>query len=163
VILAGNETWLPAAALAALRARVDSGGNVLDLGLNGLLRTAVLQGNNVSRPSSQRKADPFGGIRGRRSPEAASLLAWKDQIGLFDQTGGRIDVPAGWWGTKAVAPPGRLEAAAGLEAGDPAIAAWRLGRGLVIRPGIPHLAALAGSDSAALGLLLQAVRLTARG
>lgn len=163
VILAGDETWLPDRALAALKARVVSGGGVLDLGLDGLTRTVRISGNSASRPSAPRPADVFGAVRAVRLAEPEDLLAWKDNIGLFDQTGGRLEAPPGSVGTKAVLPPGRLEAAAGLEAGRPTIAAWRLGRGLVIRPGIVHLAALAGSDQQALGLLRQAIRLTARG
>jgi len=163
VIVAGGSTWLPEALLLALRDWVSRGGRLLDLGTDDLLRTVTVTGGVASEPSQPRASDPFGGVRGRAEPEAAVLSAWKDGIGLFNETGGRVLASPGWSPTSRVLPPGELTAAAGPQTGTAAVAAWDFGRGLVIRPGLPGLAAFAPRGEASRGLLRRSVAIVAGG
>ena len=163
LILAGEETWLPARMLASVRLWTKAGGHLLNLGTGSLLRTIVINGVTASRPSKAASTDAVGAVIGRPAVQPASLLVWMDKIGLFSLTGGQLDAPIGWSQTDRVAAPGKLVAAAGPEASKSAVAAWSLGRGLVIRPGLPTLARSAIGDPNAAGLLDRALRLTAGG
>ena len=161
VILAGEESWLPSRTLEALRGWVKRGGHLLNLGNDSLRRTVEIRGTVASNPSPARKADAFGAVLGRPVSDPSELLVWRDSLGLFSQTGGLLIAPPGSIASLTVEAPGKLRSAAGAKQGDPASAAWRFGRGLVIRPGIEHLARLAGNDAQALGLINEAIRLTA--
>ena len=161
VVLAGEETWLPESLLKAIRNRVNGGKRVLDLGLDSLRRTVQVRGSVISSASKPTPADALGGVRSQTQAEASYQLQWKDTIGLFSTTGGRIYAPAGWSGTAKVEPPGAFVAAAGPEAGIAGIAAWKLGKGVYIRPGIPHIAANALAGPTMLGFLTQALKVTA--
>ncbi len=162
-VIAGESTWLPEATLAGIRRWIEGGGRLLDLSLDGMRRTVTISRGVAARPSGPRAAGPAGGVNGSGQQGAAFLSAWKDEIGLFDDTGGRVFAPAGAIPTREILKPGRLVAAAGVEAGLTAVAAWRLGRGLNIRPGIPDLAALAESGRSSSGLLARALVITAGG
>lgn len=161
VVLAGEETWLPKPLLRGIRARVNGGKRVLDLGLDSLRRTVALKGAVISAPSAPAQADALGGVRSPAQADSAYQLQWKDSIGLFSTTGGRIFAPVGWSGTAKVQAPGVLIAAAGPEAGIAGIAAWKLGKGIYIRPGIPNLAANALAGPTLQALLTRALAITA--
>lgn len=163
VIFAGGSTWLPGPTLTRLGSWVRKGGRVLDLGSDDLMRTVELSSGTASDPSAQRAADPFGGVPAKPDPETTVLRAWKDEIGLFDETGGRVLAGPGWSATSKVLAPGTLVAAAGPQAGVSGIAAWRLERGLSIRPGLPGLAAFASQGEASRGLLRRAIGIVASG
>jgi hypothetical protein len=157
VILAGEETWLPKAQLVALRDWVSSGGRLLDLGTDGLLKTVEVTGGVASRPSHRRRLNPFEAAISPRSADAAGLLVWKDRLGLFAETGGRVDSPPGWTRVAALGPHSSLLSAAGPAEGVAATAAWKFGKGIVIRPGIPLLAKASAVDNQSAGLLHRAV------
>lgn len=161
VVLAGEETWLPSSVLKGLRSRVNGGKRVLDLGLDSLRRTVDINGAVISNPSKPTEADALGGVRSPSQADASYQLQWKDSIGLFSTTGGRIYAPPGWSGTAKVESPGAFVAAAGPEAGIAGIAAWKLGKGLYIRPGIPNLAANALAGPTLESLLTRALAITA--
>jgi len=161
VVLAGEETWLPAGVLKGIRTRVLGGKRVLDLGLDSLRRTIQLRNGVISSPGKPTAADALGGVRAPAQAQATYQLTWKDSIGLFSTTGGRIFAPPGWSGTAEVQPPGALVAAAGPEAGIAGVAAWKLGKGIYIRPGIPNLAANALVGPTSLELLKRALLITA--
>ncbi|MEI7889229.1 MAG: hypothetical protein WCI34_02865 [Actinomycetes bacterium] len=161
VVLAGEETWLTAAGLRRLSARVRGGGNLLDLGVDGLRRTVEIKNNVVSTPSQPANANALGAIRTRASASADYLLGWKDDIGLFRTIGGRVFAPVGWSGVSRLVGPATLLSAAGPESGVTGIAAWHLGKGVVIRPGISGIAALAGQGPTALAFLSRALQITA--
>lgn len=163
LVTAGGSTWLPAATLAALRSWVGSGGRILDLGVDDLVRTVRLDAGVVSDPSRPRATDPFGGVRSAPVADSTVLSAWKDGIGLFDETGGRVLAGPGWTGTARILPPGQLVAAAGPQAGVAGVAAWRFGKGIAIRPGLPGLAAFAARGEASRGLLTRAISIVASG
>jgi len=161
VVLAGEETWLPQSLLKAIRNRVNGGKRVLDLGLDSLRRTVQIRGQVISNASQPNPADALGGVRSQTQADASYQLQWKDSIGLFTTTGGRIYAPSGWSGTARVEPPGSFVAAAGPEAGIAGIAAWKLGKGVYIRPGIPHIAANALAGPTMLDFLTRALAVTA--
>jgi len=161
IVLAGEETWLPESLLRAIRNRVNAGKRVLDLGLDSLRRTVQIWGAVISSPSKPSRADALGGVRSQTQADASYQLQWKDTIGLFSTTGGRIYAPAGWSGTAKVESPGAFVAAAGPEAGIAGIAAWTLGKGIYIRPGITHIAANALVGPTMLEFLTQALAVTA--
>lgn len=159
VVFAGDSTWLPARTLNALSAWVKRGGRLLDLAPDGLRRTIDLAGFVASRPSAQLASDATGGVRTRPARSSAFFEVWKDEIGLFEDTGGRIYAPSGWTGTEEVQGQATIVAAAGPGQGTPGSAAWRLGRGLSIHPGIPGLALAAVGNNASRGLLVRALRI----
>ena len=161
IVLAGEETWLPAKVLSGIRNRVSGGKRVLDLGLDSLRRTVTVDGEVISQPGKPAEADALGGVRSAEQADSAYQLQWKDTIGLFSTTGGRIFSPAGWSGTAKVEPPGAFVAAAGPEAGIAGIAAWKLGKGLYIRPGIPNIAANALEGPTLQAFLMRALFITA--
>ena len=161
VVFAGEETWLPASTLQRIRSSVMKGTNVLDLGLNSLRQTIEIRAGVASKPSLPSSADVLGGIRTPASKEATDLLVWKDTLGLFSTTGGSIFAGIGWTGTASVKAPGKLASAAGPQSGIAGIAAWRLGRGVVIRPGVPSGAEVAQSSPTMLALISKALSITA--
>ncbi len=161
IVLAGEETWLPAQLLKGIRNRVTGGKRVLDLGLDSLRRTVNVSGAVISRPGRPAEEDALGGVRSAEQADSAYQLEWKDTIGLFSTTGGRIFAPAGWSGIAKVQPPGTFVAAAGPEAGIAGISAWKLGKGLYIRPGIPNIAANALAGPTLQSFLTRALFITA--
>ena len=163
VVMAGESTWLPQPTLSRLSAWIKSGGRLLDLGLDGLRSTITVSGATASKPSPPLPADPAGGVRSASSRSAQYVSVWKDQIGLFADTGGRLFAPAGSIGTARVNGPGRLVAAAGFAAGESAVAAWRVGRGLAIHPGINGLQLLAKPDTDSRAFLARAISIIAGG
>lgn len=163
LIIAGGSTWLPAELLGSLRGWVSRGGRMLDLGVGDLMRTVTVNARVVADPSRPRPSDPVGGVPSRPFAEPSVLSAWKDGIGLFSETGGRVLAAPGWSQTDRVLPPGELVAAAGPQSGVSAVAAWRFGKGLAIRPGLPTLAAFASEGEASRGLLRRAVAIVATG
>ena len=158
-----GSTWLPPALLAGLRRWVGSGGRVLDIGPDDLRRTIAIDGEVISRPSLPLPSDAFGGVRAEPVVTGEYLTPWKDEIGLFSGAGGLIDGQRGWAGTARVKRPGLLVAAAGPSSGIAAVAAWRLGKGLVIHTGLTSLATDALQLNQSAQLLRNAVRLTANG
>jgi len=160
-VLAGEETWLPSQVLKGLRDRVNGGKRILDLGLDSLRRTVEVRGGVISSPSKPTQADVMGGTRGPVQVDSAYQLAWKDTIGLFATTGGRIFAPAGWSGITKVDSPGGFVAASGPQAGIAGVAAWRVGKGIYIRPGIPNIAANALVGPTTLSLLVRSLAIAA--
>ncbi len=158
-----GSTWLPAKLHAELRKWVGSGGRVLDLDPDDLRRTISIDGAVASSPSQPLPSDPFGGVRAKPVSTGQYITPWKDDIGLFSGAGGLIDAQRGWVGTARVVRPGVLAAAAGPSSEIAAVAAWRLGKGLVIHAGITSLAADATRLAQSNQLLRNAVRLTAGG
>ncbi|CAB4870059.1 unannotated protein [freshwater metagenome] len=161
VVLAGEETWLTEPCLKRLRERVIAGGRLLDLGIDALRRTVVIKGDVVSAPSRATEANALGAVISEPSVSADYLLQWKDDLGLFATIGGRVFAPVGWRGTSRLIGSTKLLSAAGPQSGISGIAAWRLGKGVVIRPGIPGMAALAVQGPTALAVLSRALVITA--
>jgi hypothetical protein len=151
VVIAGDARWLDAGLARALRSYVRGGGRVLSIGTSSLRRSVTLTpGGRAIDPTLPTPRDLFG-ARLRmvvRSPEPVTLAGVRDTIDLFAGGAGAfggieafeqtLDVPGG---SQAVA------AAAATEDGRRlVIVAARLGKGLVIRPGLPDFSARLHDD-----------------
>jgi hypothetical protein len=139
VVLAGDPRWLTGELLARLRRYVSGGGRVLTLGTGSLRRTVGLSGDELVNPSAAHPDDAFGTRLDPVASRRVDLLAFRDDsIGLFAGTDGLL---GGFDRFEAAASLGRdtrLLAGAGEEEGRPVVAAYQLGRGLVIRTGLPQ-------------------------
>jgi hypothetical protein len=139
IVLAGNPRWVTGELLARLRRYVDGGGRVLTLGTDSLRHTVGLSGDELVEPSAALLEDAFGTRLDPIASRHVDLLAFRgDSIGLFAGTDGLFSgfdrfEPAASLGRGA-----RLVAGAGEQEGAPVVAAYQLGKGLVIRTGLPQ-------------------------
>lgn len=141
VVLLGDPRWLPPRAANALRGFVERGGRVLSLGTDSLRRSVRLDGRALSRPSRRAAADVFGATIAPVARRRVELLGAADRIGLFAGGDGRFTGFTAFEETLAPGPEAQVVAQAeeqGARAGAPVIVAVRIGRGLVIRTGLPQ-------------------------
>ncbi|MCA1683290.1 MAG: hypothetical protein LC685_04800, partial [Actinobacteria bacterium] len=139
VVLAGDEHWLPEPLRRALAGYVRAGGHVASFGTDSLRRTVVLDGRRLVRPSAPATTDVFGAHLQAVIRRPISLLAFaRDAVGLFAGTDGLFKGFGAFEGTASIGRGARLAAGAGEQEGRPVIVAYRLGRGLVIRTGLPE-------------------------
>ncbi len=142
VVVAGTSIWLPRTVRDRLRREVeDNGLKVVSFGRQSLRRTVALVGERLQDASPPRADDLFGErTRLFRSDPPAPLAAQDDRLGLFedvDDLFGEFEV---FERSLSLPPDARLLTAAGREVGEPAFVGYRLGKGLVIRPGTPDWA-----------------------
>ena len=149
VVLAGDERWLAGGLSDALRGYVRSGGRVLLLGTESLARSVRLQAGRLTNPSPPATTDALGAqVESLTSLGDQALAVKMDRVDLFGGTTGLFT------GFGRSEPVGSLEAGArpladaGPAGGKPVIAAYRLGRGLVIRTGLPEWRARLPDDPA---------------
>jgi hypothetical protein len=146
VILAGDARWLDERLARSLRSFVRAGGKLFSAGTDSLRRTVQLTPRRRAIDATLPTPRDLFGARLRsveRPPEPVTLVNVVDDIQLFAGTEGQftgigafeqtIDVRGG---ARAVA-----AAAATQDGRRQVIVASRLGRGLVIRPGMPDFAA----------------------
>ena len=167
LILAGDTRWLAGRTARALRSFVRGGGNLLSVGTRSLRSTVTLtpRGRAID-PTAPTARDLFGArLRPIARPQTpVSLVNIVDDIQLFAGTAGQfpdvgayeqtIDVRGG---TRAVA-----AAAATQDGRRQVIVASRLGKGLVIRPGLPDFAASLKTNAALDGFMERVWTLLAR-
>jgi hypothetical protein len=143
VLLPGDTRWLPQSVQRRLRRFVRHGGRVATLGVDSLRRQVRLTpGMRLVDPTPPAGADVFGTVARRlRVAPDTTLTNERDDIGLFEGTSGAFA------GFDAYEPVAGLRGGARLASSavpapgaEPVIAATRLGRGLVIRFGLPHFA-----------------------
>jgi len=156
VALIGDEPWLTAPLASALRRFASRGGRVLTLGFGDLRRTATLAAGALRRPTPPSAVGALGARPGPALRGPLDVLAYRDDIGLFRGTGGGFGTWPAASVVRGVVPGAGIVAAAGPRAGVPVIAAWRLGRGLVIRTGLPGFQARLASDFGAQALVRRA-------
>jgi hypothetical protein len=135
VILAGETRWLPEGLGDRLRTFVRGGGRVFSAGTDSLQRTLALGARTMSDPSERAEADFLGSRLGRPVREQTGLIAQSDEINVFAGTAGSLGTWEAWEETRG-AGPGRIVATAVVDGGGDVFVAYRLGRGLVIRPGV---------------------------
>ncbi len=144
VIIAGDARWLDARAARALRGFVRDGGRLLSVGTQSLRRSVTFTpGGRAIGPTLPTERDLFGARLRPVVREPVTLVNVSDKIDLFAGTAGQfgdvdafeqtVDVRGG---SSAVA-----AAAATLEDDRQVIVAARLGKGLVIRTGMPGFSA----------------------
>ena len=143
-VLAGVPRWLPGDTGQRLHAWVGGGGRVLLLGTDALRRTAQLNGNQLSGPSGPAPVDALGDRQAPLAQVGQLLVFNDDRIGLFTGTDGLF---TGFGrGERSEDLGASLQAAAGPQEGQPVVVAYTLGRGLVIRTGLPEWSARLGGD-----------------
>ena len=135
VILAGDTRWLPELLGDRLRKFVRGGGRLLSVGLDSLHRTLALGARAMSDPSARTATDFLGAKVGRPVREPTALIAQSDELNVFAGTAGNLGSWEAWEHTLDVR-GGRLVATAVVDSGEDVFVAYRLGRGLVIRPGV---------------------------
>jgi len=138
VILAGDTHWLDSGVARALRRYVRGGGRVLSVGTNSLRRNVkITPDGRASEPTLPTTRDLFGSRLLAVQREPLTLVNTVDEIGLFAGTEGQFPGITTFEETQSVA-GGRIVAAAAAEDGRRrVIVATRLGKGIVIRPGLP--------------------------
>jgi hypothetical protein len=162
VLLPGEERWLPRTLQLRLRSFVRAGGKVASLGTDSLLRSVdISQRGRLVRPSPPAPADLFGERVRPLTDGAAQLNNDKDDIGLFQGGTGRFDGFTAFEPTAGLAPGAQLVASAVTPGGQVIVAAVRVGKGLVIRPGLPQLPTRLNADPNVAALLLRAWTLLA--
>jgi hypothetical protein len=141
VLLAGSERWVPRALAERLRRYVQDGGRVAEFGAGSLLRTVTLHASELVRPAQPSDVDAFGARLGpvRATQDAAplSVIAGDTNYGLVT---GIVSIPGftTFEESAPAQPPAKLLVGLGQQVGGrPAITAVELGKGLVIRVGVP--------------------------
>ena len=146
VVLAGGARWLPQALLERLNRYTRDGGRLATFGADDLRRRVELQGEQLSDPTPIGAANVLGERTRRLRIAPAPLVVTGDRIGLFARTDGFVGLFSRFEETERL-PAGATVVAAG-ERERPAVVAYRLGRGLVVRVGARGFsAALVGTDA----------------
>ena len=135
VIFAGDVRWLPEALGDRVKDFVRGGGRVFSTGIDSLHRTMALGAEMMSSPSERLERDFLDAEVSAPISGSTALTAQTDEINLFTGTAGSVGSWDGWEETTDVG-SGRLVATAVEDEGANVFVAYRLGRGLVIRPGV---------------------------
>ena len=166
-ILAGDTRWLDVRTARSLRAWVRKGGRLLSVGTGSLRRTVELtRGGRAVQPTPPTPRDLFG-VRlspVQRPAAPVTVVNVVDDIQLFAGTEGQFGAIGAFEQTLDVrGGPSAIAAAAATQDGRrQVIVASRLGRGLVIRPGLPDFSASLGSNGELAGFLERVWALLAR-
>lgn len=157
VLLPASERWLPGGAQAALRAFVHDGGRVASLGTDSLRRTVTLTPSSVEAPGAQAPADAFGARLAPVTHGAVTITNFQDDpsVNLFAGGNGRYTGFSDYEPTSYVGGGGALLSSAVTADGRAVVVAARYGRGLVVRSGLPALAARIGGDPNSAALVLR--------
>lgn len=139
VLLAGDARWLPSALQRRLRQYVERGGSLASVGIDSLRRGVRITPRRLVDPTGAAPRDALSARLRPVAPLDGEVLAFPDdRIELFFGTDGRFPGFRSAEETLSLGSEARVVAGAGVEVGRPAIVAYRLGRGLVIRFGLPE-------------------------
>ncbi|MGI9097181.1 MAG: N,N-dimethylformamidase beta subunit family domain-containing protein [Solirubrobacteraceae bacterium] len=144
VILAGDTRWLDVGVARALRRFVRGGGRLLSVGTESLRRSVTLdESDQAAAPTLPTDRDLFGARLRPIVREPVTLVNILDDVNLFGGTEGLFGGVDAFEQTLDVRGGARaIAAAAATQIGDrQVIVASRLGKGLVIRPGLPDFSA----------------------
>lgn len=142
VAFAGSARWLPAKLGRRLRRYVEGGGRVVSFGADAFRRPVRVSGTDAESAGPPRAENVFGErTKQLLRTDPAPLAVEQDELGLFggaDRFVGEFTVFE-----PSAALPGDQEplTAAGRDPGEPALVAYRLGKGTVLRAGTPQWAA----------------------
>jgi flagellar hook assembly protein FlgD len=144
VLLAGDETWLPAATQRSLVRFVKAGGKLATFGTDSLRRQVTLTSTQITRPTQPDSTDAFGAtLRPLAKAPGTTLTIFNDEVSLFagDVYGGTgvFSDYDSYEETAAVGPDAKVVASAVTDDGKKVIVAEELGKGLIIRFGLPQL------------------------
>ena len=146
VLVAGDAVWLTERLQKRLRAFVTAGGTLASVGVESFQRRARLTPRlRLTDPTPPASADIFGARLTPLRNGVFDLTAGTDRIGLFRGTSGRF---AGYSVAEETSSPGggRLLSSAVDAEGAAIIVALRVGRGTVIRFGLPELPSRIATD-----------------
>jgi hypothetical protein len=126
----------------SLRAEVEQRGlRVVSFGGRSLRRTVAVVGDRLRDPSPSRPDDLFGERTALfRSAPPAPLREERDRLGLFKGVDALFGDFSLFERSTELPEDARLLTAAGREPGQPAFVGYRLGKGIVVRPGAPSWA-----------------------
>ena len=162
VLLVGDTVWLPAAAARKLRNFVTAGGTLVEAGTDSLLRSVTLTKRaNLVSPLPAATADIFGSTLEPPAGGDFDITAGEDQIELFKGTSGLFNNYDVIEATKTV-PQGKPLASAVSGDGAITIVAFRVGKGTVIRYGLPQLPSRLATDPDVQGLMTRSWQLLSR-
>jgi hypothetical protein len=146
ILFAGEERWTPTNVNRELRRYVDGGGRVAFLGGEAFRRRVTVTSGLLADPSTPDANNVFGERTSAARTSPAPLARFRDGLGLFAGTDGLV----GQWqqleASDGLVPGARLETAAGRDPRRPALVGYRLGRGVVVRVGVPGWASALGTD-----------------
>ena len=146
VLVAGDAVWLTPGLQKRLRAFVTAGGTLASVGVESFQRQVRLTPRlRLTDPTPAASADIFGARLAPLRSGVFDLTRTTDTIGLFRGGSGRF---AGYSVAEETASPGRAKVLASAVDGEGAviIVALRVGRGTVIRFGLPELPARLSTD-----------------
>ncbi len=162
VLLAGDAVWLPPVVQKRLRRFVTAGGTLASMGTGSLQRQVRLTGRlRLIDPTPPSSADIFGSRIAPLRRGTVDLTNARDDIDLFRETEGEF---RGFTGSEETLSPGRaklLSSAVDAD-GRAVIVALRVGRGTVIRFGLPELPQRLDSDPDVQGLMDRTWQLLSR-
>ena len=143
LLIAGDARWLPARLGARLRRFARGGGTVVSLGTESLRRQVDLVGEGrqrLVRPTNATRADLFGAVLRPVERTPTELTVADDRIELFAGDEGVFPGVTAYEATERLDGGARLAADAVTTQGRLVIVGARIGRGLVVRTGIPDFA-----------------------
>ena len=138
VAFAGSERWVPEPLARRMRDYVRRGGRVVVFGEDSFRRTAQLARSTFGDPSAARRETVFGERISQVRTSRAPLVVDDDRIRLFRGLDRFVGDFTLFERSDGLAADARLLASAGRDPDRPAFVAYRLGRGLVVRPGTPQ-------------------------
>lgn len=140
VLIPGDARWLPAKLGAQLRRFVRGGGTVVSLGTDSLRRQVDLTKGGrqrLVRPTNATQADLFGAVLRDVVRDPTRLTVADDRIKLFAGDEGEFPGVTSYEATSREDGGARVVADAVTAQGRPVVVAARLGKGLVVRTGLP--------------------------
>ena len=166
VILAGDTRWLDVGVARSLRGFVRGGGRLLSVGTESLRRSVTITPRRAISPTPATARDLFGARLAaiERPQPPVGLVNVVDDIQLFAGTEGQFAGIGAFEQTLDVrGGAGAIAAAAvTLDGRRQVIVASRLGKGLVIRPGMPDFSATLKTNAELAGFMERAWTLLSR-
>lgn len=133
VLFTGDERWLPAATGTALRKFVEDGGKVAFTSLAAFRRTVSLTVTQLIGPSEARGRNIFGESSSLVNEAAAPVVPFVDELNLLP---GPTGLFTGFEQSRLLPSEAKVLTSAGRVEESPALVAYKLGKGTVIRVGV---------------------------
>jgi FlgD Ig-like domain len=140
VAFAGSALWLPPEVGRRLRRYVADGGRVASFGADAFKRDVRLTATSAVDPSPPHAENAFGERTSLLRTSNAPLQAFEDNLDLFADTDDLIGDFSVFEETGDLAPGARVLVNAGRQPARPALIAYGLGGGIVLRTGTPQWA-----------------------
>jgi len=138
IVLLGDVRWVEPAFGARLKRYVSGGGRVFLTNGDVLRRQIRVRGARLRGEAGASAFDAFGATLSPPERGDAELLAGDDAVKLFEGTDGAFEGFTVKEETLEAGPGARVVSAASATNGEPVIVAVRLGRGLIVRTGLPQ-------------------------